>query len=338
MVAPAVGRISVETFNGAGTLDTSKPGEYTYTVYTVETAGTWVSSSASINYFVVGPPTVTISAPPAGQSYPLDASVATSFACGEATGGPGIASCRDSNDDGAPGGHLDTSSYGKHTYTVTAVSLDGQTTAQSISYAVVPPGRVGFVIDNGDYATNDPQVTIEPVWPVTTTSILISNDGGFGATGNATAFGLSGQIPWTLEQTGNDRLPKTVYLRFLGAGIDYQNFTDDIILDETAPTIQSATLTTSGQAIDAASVSRSTSLRSYRLRIQAIDKIVGVCAVAVASARAASRQTVEPVASCSKRGISQFTGTPRFELAAAPRYARVRNSAGGWSRWLAIKP
>ena len=42
--------------------------------------------------------------------------------------------------------------------------------------------------------------------------------------------------------TGSDRLPKIVYLRFLGAGNDLLTFTDDIILDQTAPSVQTASL------------------------------------------------------------------------------------------------
>jgi hypothetical protein len=50
------------------------------------------------------------------------------------------------------------------------------------------------------------------------------------------------KVPWTLASTGPDRLPKTAYARLAeqwggGAGPTYK---DDIVLDETAPTVVSA--------------------------------------------------------------------------------------------------
>jgi hypothetical protein len=84
---------------------------------------------------VVGPPSVLIASPADGQTFGLNQSVATSFSCSEASGGPGIKSCTDSNGDASPGA-LDTSTAGTHTYTVTATSKDRQTGTGSISYTV----------------------------------------------------------------------------------------------------------------------------------------------------------------------------------------------------------
>ena len=91
--------------------------------------------------------------------------------------------------------------------------------ATSAATAPVPPsGPVGVLINNGDYATSNPHVTINLIWPAGTRQVVISNDGGFGTTGNAHSFQIATQIPWTLKQTGSDRLTKIVYLRFRAQG------------------------------------------------------------------------------------------------------------------------
>jgi PKD repeat protein len=96
-----------------------------------------------------------------------------------------------------------------------------------------PPGPVGVSVNNGDFATDNPNVQVDLVWPSGATQVVLSNDGGFGPAGGTMTLLLTAQVSWTLRQTGPERLPTTVYVRFLGAGIDTQNFTDTIILDQT---------------------------------------------------------------------------------------------------------
>ncbi len=203
--------------------------------------------------------------------------------------------------------------------------------AAAIQVAPAPPaGAVGVLIDEGDYATDSPHVEIGLVWPAGATQALVSNNGGFGASGHATTRPLAAEVPWTLEQTGAERLPKTVYVRFLGAGIDLDNFTDDIILDQRPPELQSAQLLGSGAGAAAAR----SHARTYSLRIRARDSLVGVCAVAVSSRRSGGKLTT--LTSCRRKGITRLFRVVRVGSSGRPRYVRVRNSAGDWSRWRAL--
>lgn len=129
-----------------------------------------------------------------------------------------------------------------------------------------PSGDVGVTIDNAALYTNSRDVGLTITPPPQTSSVRIANDGGFAG---ADARGVQdGPYPWVLSSSGPERLPKTVYVRFVSPCIDpAQTFTDDVILDETAPVVTAASATPTFSA---------GASRSYRLKIRARDGLSGV--------------------------------------------------------------
>jgi hypothetical protein len=189
-----------------------------------------------------------------------------------------------------------------------------------------PPGQVGVTVDNGDYATNSRNVTVEPVWFPGSTNIVLANDGGFRGSGPQT---LAAQVPWELAPGGAEKLPKTVYVRFTGAGQDTATFTDDIVLDTTSPVIEGA------EEPSGASTGGSSSA-VHPVKVLAQATISGVSAVAIGVTKKSAKTTIlrEPTT----RGIPKLRKTFKFKGKKAPKFVRVRNAAGTWSKWMKVGP
>ena len=120
----------------AGVLDTARTGTFTYTVRATSTDGQ--TGTASISYTVAGGPSAQISSPRDGATYTRGQIIAASYGCRDGAGGPGIRSCAGTV---ASGAQIDTSNPGQHTFTATAISVDGQRTAVTVRYTVVLPSN-----------------------------------------------------------------------------------------------------------------------------------------------------------------------------------------------------
>ena len=99
-----------------------------------------------------------------------------------------------------------------------------------------------------------------------------------------------GLYSWTLDSSGSERLPDR-YVRFANpTTASAQTFTDDIILDQTPPTIGQATLLGEGTGSSAAAVAAAK--RKFTVRLRARDNASGVGKAQVAR-REAPRQAAQ---------------------------------------------
>lgn len=201
------------------------------------------------------------------------------------------------------------------TCAVTATNAAGSTTAVSgpvtVSGVTCTTGTIGVSVNAGAALTNSPGVILTIHEPASATGVVISDDGGF-ASPTSAAIACDDHYSWTLQTTGSDRLPKTVYVRFTGSGVDTdKTYTDDIVLDQTAPAVNSASLRRS-----------SAGAAGYVLKLSAHDTGSGVAKVQLAS----SSSSTHP-ASYGYRSVLKV----RFKKSA--RFVRAIDRAGNVGTW-----
>jgi autotransporter-associated beta strand protein len=108
---------------------------YTFTLRATNPIG---SASSSSNTITAGPfdPSAAISSPTNGASFSYGQIVDVGYSCQDGTGGLGIQSCVGSEPLGFA---LRMTAPGRHTFTVTATSLDGLTGSTTVTYTVLAP-------------------------------------------------------------------------------------------------------------------------------------------------------------------------------------------------------
>jgi len=114
-------------------VDTSSVGDKKFTVAATDNAGNRATKSVAYTVVDQAPPTITITSPADGATYLLGQHVLAAYACADQEGGSGVADCDGTAVNGEP---VDTSSFGRHTFEVTASDNAGNTASRVVSYTV----------------------------------------------------------------------------------------------------------------------------------------------------------------------------------------------------------
>ena len=216
--------------------------------------------------------------------------------------------------------------------TVRVRATGAGTGGQDVAVSDVAVGPVGVSVDAGARFTNDPRVTLSLVHPPGATQALISNDGGFAG---ARTVPVARTIDATLDATGAERLPKTVYVRFLGPGTGPETYQDDIVLDQTAPRIDSAAVSRQGVvsvvASDATSgVSRlRVASRAGEVELPYAESVAAPtdAPVALTAIDAAGNRSAPVVVAPPQPAAATTAASTPIRLTLAPRLGRVRLAA-----------
>jgi hypothetical protein len=191
----------------------------------------------------------------------------------------------------------------------------GTTTGELHVNSPTGPGtQFGVTIDNGAQFTNSPDVVVTSTFPTFITSLLFSNDGGFG---KAQTFAAKKDTKWKLDSSGPERLPKTIYVRFLTGAITGETHQDDIILDETPPKVDQAVVT----GAEPSAAATAAKLRKYKVKVKARDAVSGVSKLQI-------------TANKKKPGkVLKYKTRLTVKAAKRPKWVRARDRAGNWSKW-----
>jgi hypothetical protein len=230
----------------------------------------------------------------------------------------------DLNGDGTYGTDSGASSSITHlfsrpgTYTVGLQITNGvgNTATKSATVQIDPPlntsGDAGVQINDGNRYTNSLAVTLSIVAPPFADQIRVSNDGGSNGPLTSVPAPMF-ELPWQLDPS-QGKETRIVYVRFYAGGRFLETQTDDIILDTTAPVIQSATIVPIAQA-------GVRNRHAYRLQLRAHDNRSGVAQLQV---RAGA--TTSPFQRYRRTVLIHVRRPGAVEV-------RVQDGAGNHSKW-----
>jgi hypothetical protein len=175
---------------------------------------------------------------------------------------------------------------------------------------------LGVTINNGAQYTKSPNVTVTATFPGATTQMVFSNDGGFL---KPSVFTPQKETQWKLDSSGPERLPKTIYVRFFTGPFPSETFQDDIILDETPPKVDAASVAPSSPT--ASGAARAAKVKRWKAKLKATDSNSGV-------------QYVQLTSNKKKPGkLLKYKRKLTVKSAQRPKWVRARDKAGNYSRW-----
>jgi hypothetical protein len=183
-----------------------------------------------------------------------------------------------------------------------------------------PPGEPGVSIKDGATYVNTKSVVLDLVWPAYATEARVSNDGGFSFS-KTRIFEVDNLIDWELDDSVKGIFTKVVYVRFNGTGIDTsKTYSDDIILDTTAPTIDSSTASAKAGNVEIA--------------LKATDDITGVDQVQIKNGSKIITEDYDTSISVrdSDLGLVVSSGGVR-KFGSSSVEIRVSDKAGNWSAY-----
>jgi hypothetical protein len=183
-----------------------------------------------------------------------------------------------------------------------------------------PSGEPGVSINDGATATNSKSVSLNLAWPEFATEARISNDGGF-APSKTRTVPLSSFVDWELDDSIKGLFTKVVYVRFNGSGIDNtKTYSDDIILDTTAPKINSSSAVATSSRLN--------------VKVDAIDDITGVEMIEIDNGRKkiSKKYSKTLKVSLAEAGLAVAGGSVSKSSVRTLR-VRVRDGAGNWTKW-----
>ena len=220
----------------------------------------------------------------------------------------------------------------RYYYRIEASNSLGSVKGDIKSFTAARP--TGISVNDAAEFTNKKQVTIFATGPSGATQVIISNDGGFKSSETFSLTDNYAEIPWNLVASRDERLPKTVYARFVQRfGTQSSNYSDDIILDTTAPVMTSTTGAATAPASDnvtVQAVGASAAKGAVRLTVKAKDVNSGIGKVQV---KGSSGGSPVDVATGSPKAT---TRTVKVNTTKKKLWVRVVDRAGNVSKWVTV--